>query len=258
MPVPRTATIDLKTTFERDGYLILRGVWTSDRLAVVARDAERLLARTDLIDFRNLRCRWQNHCTTAECRFDAFDPIIDLSPPIAELAGDPRLGEILHAVLGEPACLFKDKLIYKPPGATGYALHQDYIAWPTFPKSFLSVVIPLDPATARNGCTIVYPGRHQSGPLVQADGDYHELDPSLVDDATAVALELEPGDLAIFSGFTPHRSADNASEGWRRQLYLSFNALSDGGDQRAAHYREFQAWLKKKYAEYDRHETYFD
>ncbi len=44
---------------------------------------------------------------------------------------------------------------------------------------------------------------------------------------------------------------------WRRQLYLSYNAQSDGGDQREAHYREFHVWLKKKYAEFGKHAVYF-
>ena len=45
-------------------------------------------------------------------------------------------------------------------------------------------------------------------------------------------LVLEPGDVAVFGGFTPHRSDPNVSGRWRRQLYLSYNASSDGGDQR--------------------------
>mgnify|MGYP003332445714 CR=1 FL=1 len=47
----------------------------------------------------------------------------------------------LGQLLGEEVCLFKDKLIYKPAGATGYPLHQDYIAWPDFPKTFTTAVV---------------------------------------------------------------------------------------------------------------------
>ena len=47
---------------------------------MLSREVEGLLQRTDLIDTRNLRCRWQNHVGTDECMFDAFDPVIDLSP----------------------------------------------------------------------------------------------------------------------------------------------------------------------------------
>lgn len=47
-----------------------------------------------------------------------------------------------------------------------------------------------------------------------------------------VLLDPDPGDIAIFSGFTPHRSVPNRSQEWPRLAYLSYNALSDGGDQR--------------------------
>ncbi len=72
-----------------------------------------------------------------------------------------------------------------------------------------------------------------------------------------MVLELDPGDVAVFGCFVPHRSGPNRSDRWRRLLYLGYNADSDGGDRRAAHYAEFHAWLKAKYAEYGKAETYF-
>ncbi len=165
--------------------------------------------------------------------------------------------EIVSALYGEPACLFKDKLIYKPPGAVGYALHQDYISWPRFPRSFVTLLLPIDPANDVNGATEVFPGYHREGYLSAADGDYHELSLSDVNESRGVSLCLAPGDVAVFHGMLPHRSAANNSSMWRRQLYLSYNAQSDGGEQRDAHYREFHVWLKKKYGEYGKHAVYF-
>ncbi len=78
-----------------------------------------------------------------------------------------------------------------------------------------------------------------------------------VDPSRGVVLDLAPGDVAIFSGFTPHRSASNASNHWRRLLYLSYNRLSDGGEQRDAHYDEFRGWLQTQYAAYGKTETFF-
>ena len=51
---------------------------------------------------------------------------------------------------------------------------------------------------------------------------------------------------AIFSGYTPHRSAPNRSAQSRRLLYLSYNALSDGGDLPDEHYAEFRGWLQDR------------
>jgi ectoine hydroxylase-related dioxygenase (phytanoyl-CoA dioxygenase family) len=164
---------------------------------------------------------------------------------------------VLAELYGGPARLFKDKLIFKPPGARGYDLHQDYIAWPNFPRSFITAAVAIDPCGPSNGCTVVYSGQHLRGCLSPEDGEYHPLPPETVDESTAVPLELAPGDVAFFGCFMPHRSAPNASSRWRRLLYLSYNAASDGGDRREDHYREFLAWLRKKYAEYGKTNVYF-
>jgi hypothetical protein len=244
--------------WREEGFVILHGFFTAGVLEV-ADEAEELLERHDaLIDVHNLRCRFQPDTRTGACTFECFDPIIDLSPACRNLALDGRLLAAVGDLYGEPACLFKDKLIFKPAGVKGYGLHQDWIAWPGFPRSFLTVLVPLDPATRDNGCTIVYRGYHLGGPLSPQDGQYHELPADLVDEAHAIPLELEPGDVAIFGGFTPHRSDPNRSSGPRRQLYLSYNALSDGGAQREKHYAEFHAWLRKRYAEHGKQDVYFE
>jgi len=38
---------------------------------------------------------------------------------------------------------------------------------------------------------------------------------------------------------------------------LSYNALSDGGEQREQHYAEFRDWLQDRYAEYGKTATFF-
>jgi 2-aminoethylphosphonate dioxygenase len=240
-----------------DGFLIVRQVVPPEGIAALDREAQRLRSRHDLIDQNNIRCRWQNDAESGECRFDCFDPIVDLSALCNETARDPRLLDIVSSVYGEPACLFKDKLIFKSPGTLGYKLHQDYIAWPRFPTTFLTVIVAIDPADAESGATEVFTGYHRQGYLSERDGAYHQLAESAVDPARGVVLDLSPGDIAIFSGYTPHRSGPNRSGHRRRLLYLSYNALSDGGDQRDRHYAEFRGWLQERYAEYGKTATFF-
>ncbi|MHB1425372.1 MAG: phytanoyl-CoA dioxygenase family protein [Gemmataceae bacterium] len=243
--------------YREQGYLILRDFFSDKLMAKAADEAEALPRRSDLIDTDNLRCRFQTNVHTGVRTFETFDPILDLSPLCARLAADARLLAFLADLYGEEACLFKDKLIFKPPGAKGYGLHQDWIAWGGFPRSFLTVMVPFDRADADNGCTQVFPGYHKNGSLSPEDGQYHELALDRIDEARGVNLELEPGDVAIFGGFTPHRSAPNRSERWRRQLFLSYNKLSDGGEQRDKHYDEFHRWLRGKHAEHGNNNLYF-
>ncbi|OWK40553.1 phytanoyl-CoA dioxygenase family protein [Fimbriiglobus ruber] len=253
----RALTGDRCDAYHADGYLIVRGLFHPTEMALVSMEADRLLSHTDLMNTDNIRCRWQPHCESGDCLFETFDPVIDLSPLLAILARDPRLLAVIADLYGEPAHLFKDKLIFKPAGAKGHDLHQDYISWPTFPTSFVTAAVAIDPCAPDNGCTEVYPGVHRRGYLSPADGDYHPLPEREVEGVDPVPLVLAPGDVAIFGGYTPHRSAPNRSTTSRRLLYLSYNADSDGGEQRDAHYREFHVWIRGKYAEYGKHQTYF-
>jgi ectoine hydroxylase-related dioxygenase (phytanoyl-CoA dioxygenase family) len=257
LPRASSLTSEQVQSYHEQGYLVVRQVFTGDEIDSLAREAETLFARRELIDTRNIRCRWSDHVGTGECRFDCFDPVIDIGPVCRYFARDARLLDVLRGIYEDEACLFKDKLIFKPPGAKGYDLHQDYIAWKEFPESFVTLIVAIDPTDAENGATEVFAGEHARGYLSPRDGDYHQLSPDRVDETRAIPLELAPGDIALFGGCMPHRSAPNRSARWRRQLYLSFNAARDGGDQRDAHYRQFHEWLVEKYAQYGKTGVYF-
>ena len=254
---PRSLAQEQVERYHAEGYLILRGVFRPEEIAALASESQTLVSRQDLIETANIRCRWQDHIVTGECMFDCFDPVIDIGPVCRFFARDERILSPLRALYNDEAHLFKDKLIWKRPGVQGYALHQDYIGWKEFPESFITVILAIDETNAENGAIEVFPGYHQRGSLSPIDGDYHEMPVSLVDESRGVILDLQPGDLAFFGGFTPHRSGPNASDRWRRQLYLSYNAGRDGGDRRDSHYRHFHRWLREKYAEFGKTSVYF-
>jgi len=239
------------------GFLMLRNVFDAAEMAALGAEADSLFSRRELIDTANIRCRWSNHAESDECTFDCFDPVIDLGTVCGQIAHDHRILDPLRAIYDGEAHLFKDKLIFKSPGLKGYALHQDYIGWKTFPESFITVIVAIDATGPENGATEVFPYYHKQGYLSPKDDDYHELPLSAIDESTGVLLDLEPGDVAMFGGFTPHRSGPNRSMWWRRQLYLSYNAGRDGGAQRDAHYRQFHDWLVKKYAQHGKTGVYF-
>ena len=248
---------DLVPFYDEHGFLILRQVFQPEEIDALASEAQTLLTRTELIDTANLRCRWQTDVASGECIFDCFDPVIDIGPVCRYFATDERILAPLRAIYRDTAHLFKDKLIFKRPGAKGYDLHQDFIGWDTFPESFVTVLVAIDATNATNGATEVFSGYHQQGYLSPRDGNYHPLTADAVDPARGVLLELEPGDVAFFGGFTPHCSGPNHSGQLRRQVCWSSNDGRDGGDQRAAHYREFEAWLRTKYAEYGKTGVWF-
>ena len=169
-------------SWREDGFLVLRGFFPAGEIAEAGAEADALLERhRSLIDAHNLRCRFQPNVRTGVCEFECFDPVIDLSLACHRLAEDAGLLAALGDLYGEEACLFKDKLIYKPPGVKGYDLHQDYISWPNFPRSFSTVLIPFDRADLENGCTEVFPGYHTGGLMTPEDGQFHALPLARID-----------------------------------------------------------------------------
>jgi ectoine hydroxylase-related dioxygenase (phytanoyl-CoA dioxygenase family) len=158
---------------------------------------------------------------------------------------------------GEITCLFNDKLIFKPTGAIGYEVHRDCRHGTVYPRGVVAVIIPLDPARLENGYTEVFPGYHRMGDLIEHTTEGYRLSPDAIDEGEAVPLELNPGDIALMHCLTPHRSLPNRTDGWRRQLFLSYNAAADGGTCRGAHYAQFIEHRKREYADMGIATAYF-
>lgn len=263
MPAPLTDCLPLSAAeleeFQDRGFVVRCGVFSAGEMDELRAECERLVTeRGDLIDPCNLRCRFMPHVETGETLFEVFDPVNDISPVCARFTADVRILAPVESIYGAAACLFKEKLIYKPPGALGYDLHQDIPrCWEGFPRTFLTVLLAIDPATAENGCTEVYSRYHHEFLSPPDRPDLYMLPNDAVETARGVRLVLEPGDLAIFHGLTPHRSAANRSRAGRRALYASYNARYDGGDQRERHYCEFHERMRSQRAAHARGDLYF-
>lgn len=231
--------------YHKHGFLVLPGFFSTAEADALRAETDRLLSEcAPLIDERNLRCRFMRHHQTNEQLFEVFDPVNDLSPLCEQVTCNESLLAVLAELLGEPVSLFKEKLIFKLPGAKGYDLHQDIpLSWPGFPKTFTTVLMPIDESTTQNGCTEVFSGYHDAH--LCDDPAVYMLPDETVDDARRTMLALRPGDIAIFHGLTPHRSGPNTTSSMRRAFYVSYNATSDGGDQRSQHYDAFRERMRQ-------------
>jgi hypothetical protein len=236
---------ELQSLRER-GYHVERALFDTREVAELRSEADRLLTRTDLISPDNARCRWQPHCETGEPLFECFDPYFDISPLFAEYSRHPRLRALMHKIYGEEGHVCHNQFIFKPPGSKGYDLHQDYVGWPIFPKSFHTVAIALDAADDETGCIEAYAGCHRDGLLTPADGHFHQLSAERFAGKPLERLELAPGDAAVFGCLLPHVSGPNRSPNrWRRTLFYCFNADSDGGDMRTEYYEYYHQWKRE-------------
>lgn len=188
--------------------------------------------RVSLCDYLDKRTAWK------------IDPFSSWSPIFSSFLKDRRICDKLATIYdGHEPLLFKDKLIYKPPGSDGNALHQDYNWWQGFPNSLISICIPLDKTTKENGCTELYTGYqrgflHQEGKMEGLEG--HEC----VKDEQLTYAELNPGDIAIFNCLVPHEAKSNTSENFRRAMFITYNDSRDG-EFYNAHYRHYHWYITR-------------
>ena len=96
-------------------------------------------------------------------------------------------------------------------------------------------------ATVANGCLEFATGRHREGLIgLTEDGILAQVAEASLD---FTPCEMEPGDVAVFSSYIPHRSRPNHSGERRALLYLTYNAQREGY-LRDEYYRHKRAALK--------------
>lgn len=200
--------------WEHNGWAMVPGFLEADEVAALRRESDRLCENPALFEARG-------SVLNSTARNDRLDPVIDVSLPFATFARDRRLHSLVSGVLGGEAQLFKDKFIVKPPGAVGYATHQDGAYWPGLgidPGQFLTAVLFLDDSAAVNGAIECASGHHRSlltDPDVIADPDEAALGPF-------TTVEAKSGDLVLLGALTPHRSGPNRSDSLRRTLLFTY------------------------------------
>ena len=143
----------------------------------------------------------------------------------------------LKDIFGYNLNIFKDKYNFKPPGGEGFFCHYDGVfyfhdyknekkrGWYEYADYFVNVAIPMDPCSEING-TLEMSQIHNL-PFeklilnTKNDGTPNLLE-SVEKKLNFQILNLNVGDIAIFSNTTPHRSKKNNSSINRRILYYTY------------------------------------
>jgi ectoine hydroxylase len=233
--------------YQRDGYLLRRGVYAEPELAGLRAAVEEVTARVverarrpdagpgfRMPDGRRLQLssraviQWEWREGSPEVRL--IEPFTHLDSRFAPLWEDPRLVGPAEDALGAGAVgPFTCKLnLKRPREGSEFPWHQDYPYWyvrtPEHAHEVVTAVLFLDDADAANGALRVLPGSHQDGPAPRDPNDPTGFlaDPARIDARGEVLVEAQAGSLLLFPALLLHRSTPNTSERQRRALLLSF------------------------------------
>ena len=213
--------------YERDGYIIVRGLFTPEETQLLGETAhndnamDKASSSMDDGKGNNVRLALWNHPGNgvygmfARCR---------------------RVVDRVEQLLGDEAYHYHSKMILKDAKTGGaWAWHQDYGYWyqngVLFPN-LCSVMIAVDKATVENGCLQVLKGSHKIGRVNHIlSGDQAGADLERVEEAKKrlelVQVTLDPGDALFFHANLLHSSAANKSDQARWALICCYNAAAN-------------------------------
>lgn len=136
-----------------------------------------------------------------------------------DLAREPALVDLVAGAIGPDVILWGCQVFCKP-GGDGMAVpwHQDGHYWPIRPLATCTLWLALDPSTTANGCLRVIPGSHRGSRLYDhMREDRRDLVlnqrvlPHQMDEAAAVDIALEPGQMSLHDVYMIHGSNPNRS-----------------------------------------------
>ncbi|MEV4357204.1 phytanoyl-CoA dioxygenase family protein [Nonomuraea sp. NPDC004186] len=227
---------DLKSPYERDGYLVLDRALDPGEVGELLEEAVRI-CRGELGDISGaLPAGDADSDDDVLRRFLCVHYPHKLSGLMLDTMRHPAIVSALTSLIGPNVKAMQSMLFIKSEGEPGQAWHQDELFIPTRDRSLAAAWIALDDATVENGCLWVLPGSHRRGVLYpNREHDDPRYDCTVESygfpfgDSDAVPVEVAAGTVVVFNGYLLHRSLPNTGRrGYRRALvnhYMSAESL---------------------------------
>eukprot|EP01122_Echinamoeba_exundans_P017394 TRINITY_DN915_c0_g2_i1.p2 TRINITY_DN915_c0_g2~~TRINITY_DN915_c0_g2_i1.p2 ORF type:complete len:393 (-),score=61.35 TRINITY_DN915_c0_g2_i1:1346-2524(-) len=203
--------------YERSGFILIRRALNIAQIDQLGVEADRLKKMQKLPEGCNI-LRYAQRDTGIFDRVENFLPYTAVDQNFLS----PLIHPIVRVLLNDDkACVFKDKLNYKPPKFGKFPAHQDAAAgWSQDSgRKYLTGAIAIDATTEENGSLQVVKEAHKKGLLTALHTIFpQELESSL----SWESVNLAPGDCLFFDSFVPHRSNDNPTDRERRLLLVTY------------------------------------
>ena len=143
------------------------------------------------------------------------------SPVLARIVKKSAYLDACREFVGEDADLYYNQCVIKVPEVgKSFAWHQDSGYARTDPLAYITCWTAISRTFVDNGCIWVIPGSQKWGLLEHRRNEgVNALEPVFPDgknDCEAIPVEMAPGQVAVFSSLTLHKSGENISDEIRR------------------------------------------
>jgi len=221
--------LDLKKKFNDDGYFVLKEFFKKDFISHIITEIDN--SQDTIKYFDNL-----NNLRRIEKFYNKGLNLINLNEKILT---------ILKKIFDKEFLIFKDKFNTKPPGGEGFFAHYDGVfefinsnnekkrGWYEYGDFFITTLVALDKCNKENGALEIAKSHK---------GNFDQLFVNTKKDGTPAlsaevesktifdVINLDVGDVVIFSSTCPHRSQKNNSQETRRVIYYTYT-LSENGSK---------------------------
>jgi ectoine hydroxylase-related dioxygenase (phytanoyl-CoA dioxygenase family) len=222
------------TQYWRDGYCIVRGFLSADEIAEIAEATDQLYAEGVRYG-RSFRYGNLFYNVASVANGEALVRMVQWPSYHQPVLNRIRLDRRFAEVIGRNLKQIINQVHWKAPGALGeFAWHQDSKsrrpaqAFRNLATAYVQTGLAIDPHGPASGGLRFIPGSHSRGDL-HMNCARHSLGISMNDEALravglseddAIDLELEPGDLALWSPYLVHGSGKNRST-HKRRFYIN-------------------------------------
>ncbi|WAS91511.1 phytanoyl-CoA dioxygenase family protein [Nannocystis punicea] len=230
-----------KLQFWRDGFVVVRNMFTRDEMAVVKRKVAEIEAMNARVDHLRTQQALGEH-PSFETIFVWNDVVGD--DLFAKIGRSYKILDRLSHYYEDDVYDYHNKIVLKYPGIVGFRPHQDYAYWQgygcRFPEAH-AVFVAVDAATRENGCLKLVPRSHLLGTLPHGGWSARGSDDGVLPEELEALfargyafepIEAEPGDAILFHGNTIHGSDDNGSDQPRIAMVATMNTRRNSPDPR--------------------------
>ena len=236
-PTPTTAekpaglTPKQKAQFEREGYIVLRGLLSPDEAATIREAFMAANADGPVPGLSSIGEGIVSPDDPLAFYPRMMNPHLHLDLEVGQLSKnfllDARLNPVLTELFAEEPVGVQTMFYFKPPGARGQELHQDNFYLRVQPGTCLAAWMAVDDVDAENGGMKVVPGSHheevacpqKADAAVSFTTDYVPVPQGM----EAVHCDMKAGDVLFFNGSLIHGSTPNTSATrFRRSLIAHY------------------------------------